>query len=99
MKIKPTEDEIWGNIGYIKISQSRYKTLKCLSRENLMPTEISKKTRLTSAQVSVALKDMKKKRIVRCMNEDAAKGRIYQCTDLGLMIIETLEKTGFNPED
>ncbi|WP_296872950.1 MarR family transcriptional regulator [uncultured Methanobrevibacter sp.] len=98
MKRTPTEDEIWAMIGFIKISHARYKTLKCLNDENLMPTEISKKTRLTPAQVSVALHDMKKRKIVRCMNEDATKGRIYQCTDLGLKIIETLESTGFNPD-
>ena len=99
MKSKPTEDEIWSNIGYIKISRSRYLTLTCLKDDNLMPTEISKKTRLTAAQVSVALRDMKRKGIVRCMNEDAAKGRIYQCTDLGLKIIETLDDTGFSLKD
>ena len=49
-------------------------------------------------QRSVALHDMKKRKIVRCMNEDATKGRIYQCTNLGLKIIETLDGTGFNPD-
>ena len=95
MKNKPTEDEIWGMIGFIKISQARYKTLKCLSNEHLMPTEISKKTQLTPAQVSVALRDMKKVKIVRCMNENVKRGRIYQCTDLGLEILEILDKSNF----
>lgn len=99
MKNKPTEDEIWGIIGLIKISQTRYRTLKCLKDDNLMPKEISKKTGLTPAQVSVALHDMKKVKIVRCMNEKVRKGRIYQCTDLGLEIIEILEKTNFDPEE
>lgn len=99
MKSKPTEDEIWGIIGFIKISQSRYRTLQCLKEGNLMPTEISKKTRLTPAQVSVALHDLKKVKIVRCMNEKVRKGRIYQCTDLGLKIIEILDETNFNPDE
>ena len=98
MKNKPTEDEIWAKIGFIKISQARYKTLKCLNNEYLMPTEISKKTLLTPAQVSVALRDMKKEKIVRCMNEKVKRGRIYQCTDLGREILEILDKTNFKPK-
>lgn len=96
MKSKPTEDEIWAMVGFIKISRSRHLTLKCLSDKNLMPMEISKGTRLTPAQVSVALHDMKRKGIVRCLNEDASKGRIYQCTDLGEKVIEKLDETGFS---
>lgn len=99
MKTKPTEDEIWGMIGTIKISQSRYKTLECLRDNHLMPTEISKMTHLTTAQVSVALHDLKKIGIVRCMNETATKGRIYQCTDLGLEILGILESTDSSPEE
>ena len=98
MKSKPTEDEIWGMIGFIKISNARYRTLKCLRNENLMPTEISRKTQLTPAQVSVALHDMKKAKIVRCMNEKVKKGRIYQCTELGAQIMEILDETDYSPE-
>lgn len=99
MNSKPTEDEIWSIIGFIKISNARYRTLQSLRHENLMPSEISKRTRLTPAQVSVALHDLKKKKLVRCMNETAKKGRIYQCTNLGREIIEILEKTGFKSDD
>lgn len=99
MKNKPTEDEIWGIIGFIKISPSRYRTLECLRDNYLMPTEISRKTRLTPAQVSMALHDLKKKKIVRCMNENVKKGRIYQCTELGLEIMDILDKTNFNPNE
>ena len=99
MKNKPTEDELWGTIGFIKISPTRYRTLKCLRGNHLMPTEISKKTGLTPAQVSTALHDLKKVNAVRCMNENVKKGRIYQCTDLGLEIMDILDKTDFNPNE
>lgn len=97
MKSKPTEDEIWAIIGLIKISKARYRTLQCLRNENLMPTEISKRTRLTPAQVSLALRDLKKLKIVRCMNENVRKGRIYHCTQLGEHIMEILDETGYSP--
>lgn len=95
MKRKPSDDEIWGIIGFIKVSPSRLKTLKCLSDNHMMPTEISKITKLSPAQVSVALHDLKKIEIVRCMNENVKKGRIYQCTELGLEILDLIEKTYF----
>ena len=98
MEKMPTEDELWGIIGFIKISQSRYKTLQCLDDNHFMPTEISKKTDLTPAQVSVALHDLKKKKLVRCMNEKVKKGRIYKCTDLGLKILEIIDDTDFYPQ-
>ena len=98
MRIKATEDEIWSTIGFIKISRARFRTLECLGNDHLMPIEKKKKTRLTPAQVSVALHDLKKKGVVRCMNETVKKGRIYQCTELGLEIIDRLEKTGFDPD-
>lgn len=96
MKNKPSDDEIWGIIGFIKVSPSRLKTLQCLNDNHLMPTEISKITELSTAQVSIALHDLKKIGIVRCMNENAKKGRIYQCTPLGLEILDIIEKTIFN---
>ena len=91
MKNNMTEDEIWDIIGFLKISQARYKTLQTLNSDYLMPTEISKKAKLTNSQVSNALHDLKKKKLVRCMNEHARKGRVYQATSIGLEILEILK--------
>lgn len=91
MKSNFDENEIWELIGYIKISQSRYKTLKSLEKEFLMPSEITQKTNLRDYQISTALHDLKDNKLVICRNEKAKKGRIYQITDLGTMILEIIE--------
>lgn len=91
MKSNFDEDEIWELIGHIKISQSRYKTLKSLEKEFLMPSEITQKTKLRDYQISTALNDLKDNKLVICRNENAKKGRIYQITDLGTMILEIIE--------
>lgn len=86
-----SDKELWDLIGFIKISPTRYKTLKILESEFLMPSEIVRKTGLRSTQVSNALHDLKAKNLVMCLNEHARKGRIYKNTQLGLKVLEIIE--------
>lgn len=86
------DDEIWELIGYIKISSIRLKTLKSLKSSFLMPSEIARITGFRTTQISNALRDLKERDLVRCMNEDARKGRIYQNTELGMLILNMLDE-------
>ena len=43
-------------------------------------------------QISNALHDLKEKEIVFCLNEDNIKGRLYKNTNLGLELLEELNK-------
>ena len=92
MSEKINEKEIWENIGYIKISSTRYKILKTIEDEFVMPSEIAKSTGLRITHVSNALHDLKKKKLVYCMNEEATKGRLYQNTELGLEVLKRIEE-------
>ena len=83
MKNGITEDELWDLIGFIKISSARFKTIMTLQNEHLMPKEIIEKTDLTPSQVSIALRDLKSKKLVKCVNEKTKKGRMYCTTPLG----------------
>lgn len=87
-----SESDLWNLIGFIKVSPTRYKTLKVLETQFLMPSEISKSTGLRTTQVSNALHELKEKKLVRCLNEDASKGRIYQSTPLGIEILNIIDK-------
>ena len=91
MDRKLSEDEMWELIGFIKVSQTRYVTLKTLKTDFLMPSEIAKTTGLRTTQISNALRDLKEKDLVICMNESARKGRIYQNTPLGLEILKRID--------
>ena len=87
-----TEKNTWEIIGFIKVSTSRYKTMKSLdSNEYKMPSEIAKETNLQASQVSHALNDLKNRDLVMCLNENAKKGRLYKTTKLGLKILEKLK--------
>jgi len=90
MKINITEDELWDLIGFIKISSARYETLQTLQNKHLMPSEIIRQTDLTPSQVSIALRDLKSKKLVKCVNEKARKGRIYCNTPLAEKALEKI---------
>lgn len=85
-----TEKEKWEIIGKIKVSPNKYKTLKTIETEYLMPSEIAKYSGLRITQVSNALKNLKNDNLVVCINEEAKKGRLYHNTELGLEILEML---------
>lgn len=92
MPEKENEEKLWYLIGFVKVSPTRYKTMKTLKTDFLMPSEIAKTTGLGTTQISNALSDLKEKELVVCMNESARKGRLYQNTELGLKILERLER-------
>ena len=55
-----------------------------------MPSEIAKDINASTSQVSAALSDLKKQKLVICVNEEVRKGRLYKCSELGLEIIKLL---------
>ena len=84
-----SEKELWAIVGYLEVSSARKKTIKAIGNEEYkFPSNISKETGLTSSQVSNALRDLKNKGLVICLNESVSKGRLYKCTDLGLKILK-----------
>lgn len=87
-----TEQEKWEIIGKIKVSPIKYKTLKTIRTEYMMPSEIAKYSGLRITQVSNALGDLKEHKLVVCINEDAKKGRLYHNTELGLEILDMIDK-------
>ena len=84
------EKELYSILGYVKVSKYRTRTLKTIGHTYKMPTEIARETEFKTSQVSTALIDLKKKNLVICLNEDAKKGRLYRCTELGHEILEHL---------
>ena len=77
-------------LGFVKISSNRTKTLKSIGRTLKMPSEIAKEHNLKTSQVSAALMDLKRKKLVFCVNEEVRKGRLYKCTELGLKILDEI---------
>ena len=84
------ETEIYKVLGYVKISVYRTETLKTITNDLKMPSQIAKELNVSTSQVSSALSDLKKKDLVVCVNEEVRKGRLYKCTDLGKKVAKLL---------
>jgi len=84
------EKEFYEILGFVKISPHRANTLKCISEELQIPSQIAKDLNIRTSQVSSALADLKKKGLVVCVNENVRKGRLYKCTPLGLEILKKI---------
>ena len=78
-------------IGYVKLSQHRKKVFLCIGNELKLPSEISKTTELGINDVSRALKGLKDKQLVNCLNEEEKRGRVYALTEKGIEILKYIE--------
>ena len=53
-------------------------------------TEIAEKIGIRLNHVSTFLKELKENNLVKCLNEDTRKGRLYELTELGQNAIDKL---------
>lgn len=83
-------DEIFDLVGYVMASDYRTRILKSIGEDIKIPSAIAEEIDLRTNHVSNVLKDLKDKNLVLCLNEKAKKGRLYQCTDLGLEVLKFL---------
>lgn len=84
--------ELYSAIGFLKISEIRQKILKCIGEDYMMPSEIADKTGIGTTQVSNSLTDLKKKGLVKCINEEDKKGRLYELTPNGKEVLSYFNK-------
>lgn len=82
------EQKLIKGITIIKTSEYRKKILKSLSDvQFLTPSEIAKKTNIRLNHVSNFLKDLKDNELIKCLNDDEKRGRLYQITKMGKEVL------------
>jgi len=79
-------------ISLLKSSEYRYKIIKVIGDDTLTPSEIAKKAEIRLNHVSMFLKELKDNNLVKCLNEESRKGRLYELTKLGKDAINQLTK-------
>lgn len=84
------EKEIFKLVGYVMASEYRTNIIKSIGKEIKIPSTIASEVGLRTNHVSNVLKDLKKMKIVICLNEEARKGRLYKNTEIGLEILKYL---------
>ena len=82
--------EVVKNISYVKLSKHRIKVLLALENKLMFPSNIAKEVDMPLSDVSRALKGLKDKELVICLNEEDFQGRLYQITENGKNLINYL---------
>ena len=77
-------------ISLLKSSEYRFKIIKAIGKDTVTPSEIAKKIGIRLNHVSMFLKELKENNLVKCLNEDTRKGRLYELTELGQNAINKL---------
>lgn len=79
-------------ISLLKSSEYRYKIIESIGNNTLTPSEIANKTKIRLNHVSMFLKELKENNMVKCLNEDTRKGRLYELTEIGKNAINKLNE-------
>ena len=77
-------------ISLLKSSEYRLKIIKAIGKDTITPSEIAEKIGIRLNHVSMFLKELKENNLVKCLNEDTRKGRLYELTELGQNAINKL---------
>lgn len=80
-------------MGYVLCSKHRENIIKNLYKNKLqIPSKIAKETNILPNHISFYLRQLKENDIVKCINEEDHKGRLYKLTDMGFKIAKELEE-------
>ncbi len=79
-------------ISLLKSSNYRYKIIEAIGNDTLTPSEIATGTKIRLNHVSMFLRELKENKLVKCLNENSRKGRLYELTELGKDAINKLTK-------
>ena len=80
----------WNNISFIERSQYRKNVFLSLEKA-IRPSEIAKKLDLRLTHITRALRELKSKGIVKCLNPKERIGRFYTLTKKGKEILKKIK--------
>jgi len=86
------DEEIINLLSFVKSSIYREEIIKYLGKETKIPSEIAKDLKISNTHTSKHLKSLKKRKIIVCLNEDAKRGRLYRNTEIGVELLNHVQK-------
>jgi len=75
-------------ISLLKSSRYRQKILQFIGDKTITPKEIANGIDVRINHVSMFLRDLKKNKLVECLNEEDKRGRLYQLTRIGKKVLK-----------
>ena len=85
------DDETLKLMGYVISSTYRTKVMKTLINGPKIPSKIAADIGIKQNHISAVLNQLKEKELVRLINPEVKKGRVYELTDVGLEIAKELK--------
>ena len=85
------DDETLKLMGYVISSTYRTEVMKTLIEKPKIPSKIAADIGIKQNHISNVLNQLKEKGLIRLINPEAKKGRIYELTDIGLEIAKELK--------
>jgi len=85
------DDDIIKLVAYVGISKVRSNVLNFIGDDLRYPSQIAKELNIRIQHVSTALKELKEKELVECINEDVKVGRLYRTTNNGKQVITLMK--------
>ncbi|MDT3435756.1 winged helix-turn-helix domain-containing protein [Haloarcula sp. 1CSR25-25] len=83
----------WDEVSYVISSRYRVETLRRLAEGPATPSLIADDREMSIAHVSRALQELRESELVDLLvSEDRKKGRVYDITEKGVDIWETIER-------
>ncbi len=82
----------WETIGFIKASNHRLSILKCMLDQEKTPKELQDSTDIHFSQISLILKELQERGLIKCLNEESRKGKMYSLTQDGKECVDYILK-------
>lgn len=79
----------WDDVGYIKRSKNRTKALRILSRPTI-PSELAREMKISLTHASKICRELYRKKMVVCLNENLKVGRIYRISERGSIALKEI---------
>ncbi len=88
----PEQGRVWEDFSYVASSSYRERVLHALAVKPKFPSQMGEETDLRIVHVSRALREMKKRGLVECLNPQVkARGRLYALTPDGATVLSYVD--------
>ena len=85
------KQDVIDTLSFILASKHRTNIILSLEKKAKIPSQIGKEIDLNTTHVSKYLNSLKEKELVKCLNESARKGRLYELTSKGKEYLNRLK--------
>lgn len=86
------KNEITKIASWVIISSYRNRIMTTLGGKLKTPSTLARESGVKINHISKVLKELKEKKLIVCINEEAHKGRLYEMTDLGHKVLKEVKR-------